>query len=269
MRGERFIIPFLLGNIANLLTDNIIPIPTLPLLATSAILILLYIKFPQYTTIAYVTMFIIGFTNCQRPQYSIEIRSKSFTILKEFRAAARESFSDKLAHIITDKEDRAVAIAFTIGDKSLIPNSTKQAYRDSGAMHILAQSGLHIGIIYGIISTLLYLMDMSYRTRTLKLILCGLFIMAYALISGFDASVLRAAIMILIYRSTGLAHRESGKWSALLTTALVIVAANPKQLENIGFQLSFAAVAGIIAIHPTITGNICQILPHPKNFWSI
>lgn len=203
--------------------------------------------------LCYLVFFLSGVTNMQRKGkinlFSEPVRSSFENITQNIKGI----FSIKLEELIPDKTDRAVVAAFTIGDKSEIPYNIKKAYRDTGAAHVLALSGLHTGIIYGIIDLLLFFLNFNYKSRRIKFFISATAIFSYALITGLSASVQRAAIMIIIWKLQTLSNRKATRWSAWLISASLILLANPQEMYNIGFQLSFAAVAGIISIFPIIS----------------
>lgn len=196
--------------------------------------------------------FLCGATNMQRGS-RIQFFPKSLRCsFENMSQDIKVKFSAKLGELIPDKSDRAVVTAFTIGDKSGIPHHIKEAYRDTGAAHTLALSGLHTGIIYGIIDLLLFFLNFNYKSRRIKLLISATAILMYACITGFSPSVQRAAIMIIIWKSLAISSRRAARWSAWLISACIILLINPLELHDVGFQLSFAAVAGIIAIYPAI-----------------
>ena len=143
-----------------------------------------------------------------------------------------------------DNQDYAVVIAMTLGDKRLLDRETREMYSVSGASHVLALSGLHLGIIYMALSLIFF-----RRRRVLTECLLLLAIWAYVFIVGMHSSVVRAAIMITIYGITSLANRDRMSLNTLSLAAILMLLANPLQLFDVGFQLSFAAVAGIVSCY--------------------
>ncbi len=224
-------------------------------------------------------LFMAGLLNMQRynGDYCIsdknELRSKSNCKNNSYAAKIREAFLLNLSRIVEKPQDYAVAAALVIGEKRFLSHDTKEAYRNSGAMHILALSGLHIGIIYGLLNILLAFMNFHYFSRQLKFFICTILIFSYAAITGFSASVQRAAIMVTVWKVLALSGRKCGKWDVLLLSACIILLIEPGELENIGFQLSFAAVAGIIGLYPTLSGALevirqYQIYKFIKPLWN-
>lgn len=152
--------------------------------------------------------------------------------------------------MISAERQSSVAVALTIGEQENIPRELKRAYSESGTLHALALSGMHISIIYNMISSMLVILNISYRGRWIKLILAFSLIIFYSLMTGFSASIQRAAIMIFIYKAVEMSGRFRGRWSALSFAAALIIIIDPEMPATVSFQLSFAAVVGIIAIYP-------------------
>ncbi|MEF9987129.1 MAG: ComEC/Rec2 family competence protein [Bacteroidales bacterium] len=180
-------------------------------------------------------------------------------------AQIRDNLSIKLKCITESKKEHAVLSAITLGSKSEIPGELKKAYSNSGAMHILALSGLHIGIIYGIISVTLSFLNFSYKAKRLKFLLSVIIICFYSYITGFSPSVQRAGIMILVHNIATLWNRPIRKYDIIAISAFIITVINPNQLFNIGFQLSFAAILGIAVIYPIMDESIKLLYPDSKN----
>lgn len=149
-------------------------------------------------------------------------------------------------------QTNALLKALLTGERSTLSPKLTEAFRDSGASHILALSGLHLGIIYGIFSKALFFLGSSMTGRRLRsaviVVLCGF----YTLATGAGPSIVRAFIFILL----GETARMTGRWHSLiqvLTASLLIqTALDPAAIRSVSFQLSYAAMAGIAFIHPWI-----------------
>ena len=132
-----------------------------------------------------------------------------------------------------------------LGDKSRITNDLRDIYSISGASHVLALSGLHLGIIYMLLSLVLG----SRRRSVLREVLIILGIWSYALFTGLSPSVVRASLMITVYSFVGLVGRDRMSLNALSFTAIVMLLSNPLCLYDVGFQMSFLAVMAILVFH--------------------
>lgn len=153
-------------------------------------------------------------------------------------------------------ETNAVLKALITGERGDIPASVSEAFRDSGASHILALSGFHLGIIYGIISRPASLLGGSRGATlakgTVTVALCGL----YTLATGAGPSIVRAFIFILLGECARLSHRKTTTASVLISALLIQLAVNPLSIRTVSFQLSYAAMAGI-----------AYVFPYLKNLW--
>lgn len=132
-----------------------------------------------------------------------------------------------------------------IGDRDTLPEETAQSFRDTGIAHILAVSGLHVSILIAALNGLMALLGIKPRTR---LIILGIFLLAYARLLDFSAPVVRAAILGMLLMGSRAAHERSDPLTSLSLAFLLILAFRPLDLFSVGFQLSFAAVLGIILL---------------------
>lgn len=149
-------------------------------------------------------------------------------------------------------EAYGVLAAMTLGEKSHIDKEIRNTYREVGASHILALSGLHLMIIYSVISLLV-----SWRrVRMLSQIIIILAIWSFALLTGLSPSITRSAAMITVYGLLSLGYRKGMSLNTLAFVAIIMLAINPQSLYNIGFQLSFMAVLAIVLINPLLFGII-------------
>lgn len=158
-------------------------------------------------------------------------------------------FRDRLLRRYTDMgfsgQSYAVLAAMTLGDKSSLSERLKEDYSVSGASHILALSGLHLGIIYAILS----LIFLRRRWQIASQVLILLAIWTYVFIVGMSASVVRSAVMITVYSFVSLLNRNKMSLNTLAVAAVVILIVNPLYLYDVGFQMSFAAVFFIILFY--------------------
>jgi ComEC/Rec2-related protein len=165
----------------------------------------------------------------------------------------KKKIKNHIETTIKESDESAVLLALTIGDKSKLSKEIKNHYKNSGAMHMLALSGLHIGIIYSIISNILMFLNLNYRGRYIRLLITIIIITIYTIITGGSASVLRASIMICLYNIAKFTTKKVNKFNILLLSALLIILYRPNDLFTISFQLSFAAMIGIIYIYPILS----------------
>lgn len=139
----------------------------------------------------------------------------------------------------------AVVAAMTMGDRSRLTQELRQSYAASGASHVLALSGLHLGVIYGLLS----LVFVHRRMRVMGQVLAMVAIWAYAALVGMPPSVLRSATMLTIFSFVVLTGRRHVSLNTLAFACVVQLAASPLNLWDVGFQMSFLAVLGIVMLN--------------------
>lgn len=152
---------------------------------------------------------------------------------------------------LTD-ESLAVAAAMTLGHRTDISSELRDAYSAAGVSHVLALSGMHLSVIYLLLSFLCF----GRRFAVLRETLLVVSIWGYVVMVGMSSSVIRSAIMITVYSIVGLTGRDRMSLNALAFAALLMLVASPFSLYDVGFQLSFLAVAGILILHRPVSGLI-------------
>ncbi len=149
-------------------------------------------------------------------------------------------------------EELAVAQALILGVRSDLETETINAFGNSGAMHVLAVSGLHIGILLEIILITLMLFS-KYLSKKKALIIALIIIWIYTILSGLSASVLRSTVMFSVLSLSQLYGKNHHSINNLFFTAFVLLVINPLNLYDIGFQLSFLAMLGIFWFYQPIS----------------
>lgn len=161
-------------------------------------------------------------------------------------------------------QDYAVVAAMTLGEKSLLSDELKDDYSVSGASHVLALSGLHLGIIYAVL-----LLLFAGRKRNLFvqiMMICAIW--AYVFIVGMSVSVLRSAIMLTIYSLISLLNRDKMSLNALSVAAVIILLANPLYFYDVGFQMSFVSVMFIFIFYRPVFALLpCGVRNMPVVRW--
>ena len=163
----------------------------------------------------------------------------------------RNRLEEVLARYITGKEELAVAKALILGNKEDLDKPTKEVYATAGAMHVLAVSGLHVGIIYMV---LLYALGQG-RSGTYSAWVAIVIILAlwsYAFITGLSPSVLRAVTMFSFLALANAFNRKSNSINTMAISAFILLLINPYMIMYVGFQLSYVAVIGIIIWYPIV-----------------
>lgn len=163
-----------------------------------------------------------------------------------FAGKLRQKLLSLLAENGMDKDDYSVAAAIILGYDDTMEQNIRQNYVRAGAMHILCVSGLHVGIIFLVVNFLLGISLRGVKTEIPKAILLLLTIWFYAVITGLSPSVQRAAIMLSVIIIGNLIKRNKDTYNSIAASALLLLISDPMLIYNIGFQLSYAAVAGIV-----------------------
>ncbi len=175
-----------------------------------------------------------------------------------------------LQKVIPNANSRAVTEALVLGYKDNLDSSVKETYASVGAMHILAVSGLHIGIILIIINSILRPFEQrSAKNKAWSAAIKILVLFLYAFLTGFSPSVSRAATMfslIIIAQATG---RTTNIYNTLAVSAFILLVINPNNIFSVGFQLSYLAVLGIVYFYPKIYYLIESNNPLADKMWSL
>ena len=151
-------------------------------------------------------------------------------------------------------KELGILSALTLGYRENLDKDVQRSFSVSGAMHVLAVSGLHTGIVWGIVVWLLTLggwfkplWEEKWKRWLLNIIAIVL-IWMYAFVTGLSPSVMRSALMLSFWALSGLLEKQISRWNPLFSAAVIILIINPLALWSVSFQLSFAAVAGIMLI---------------------
>ncbi len=153
----------------------------------------------------------------------------------------RQRLIQKYVSLGISGQEEAVIAAMTLGDKSGISKSTADAYSTSGASHILSLSGLHLGIIYGIL--VFFFGGRDYWWNQILILLA---IWSFVVLVGSGPSVVRSAVMISIYALITLLNRDKFSLNTWSLALVIMLFYNPLYLFDIGFEMSFMAVFGIL-----------------------
>ena len=164
----------------------------------------------------------------------------------------RRQLVDRLIGDKEEQNDMAVVLAMTLGDKSLLTKELKETYAITSASHVLALSGLHLSILYGVIMLLLG----HFRRRIWAQALMLTTVWTYAWIVGLSPSVVRAATMLSIYSICAVLYRASVPLNVLSFAAIITLVVNPFSLLDVGFQLSYAAVVAILLFVPLFLSRV-------------
>ena len=154
----------------------------------------------------------------------------------------------------------AILTAFVTGSKESIGKSTKETFRSSGAAHLLALSGLHVGILFMILNRITALFSLTLAARRMRVLVVVGCTAAFLAITGFIPSLARAIIMAAICSIAKVWGYRIARAETLVITAFLLICYNPQVVASIGFQLSFAAMAGIMLIMPTLSESLKRVM---------
>jgi competence protein ComEC len=188
------------------------------------------------------------------------LKAGDYTVLKEKSAnpfwqwiyTAKASVLATLKKHITTKDELGIAEALLIGYKEDLDKDLVQAYSNTGVVHIIAVSGLHLGLIYVLLLWIFNRIPFIKKSRVLKVVFVLGCLWLFALITGASASVLRSAVMftfIILGENTG---KKSSMYNSLAVSAAMLLLYNPYFLWDVGFQLSYLAVIGIVAFQQPV-----------------
>ncbi|MCA1745224.1 MAG: competence protein ComEC family protein [Bacteroidales bacterium] len=181
-----------------------------------------------------------------------KIRNKCLTIFKE------SGVSEPALTIIQ---------ALLLGDRSAMDREIQDSFIKSGAIHLLAVSGLHVGILYMILSSFLSLFFKP--SNAISLLLSLGFLLAYAFITGFSPSVSRAALMFAVIHIGRASNRNTNIYNSLAVSASLLLIINPLFIYHVGFWLSHLAVLGIVTFYPIINALFTFRFIVWRQLWSL
>jgi len=154
--------------------------------------------------------------------------------------------------IIKDDVAFAVAATLILGYRTDLDKETLGIYAKTGTIHALSVSGMHVGLVYLVLNWMMQFMNRRRWLKIAKLVLILMSIWFYALLTGFSPSVLRSVIMLSVYIVAKSFARKTNNYNIMAFAAFCLLLYNPFLIWDIGFQLSFLAVAGLIWLQPMI-----------------
>ncbi|MBQ1649707.1 MAG: ComEC/Rec2 family competence protein [Prevotella sp.] len=166
--------------------------------------------------------------------------------VEEYMADERESLLKVYSDAGLSADEYGIIAAVTLGERNAVSRELKESYRVSGASHLFALSGLHLSIIFALLSVFLPTRMFPKGSAVVQILL----LWTYVLLVGIYPSLLRAAVMFTCYCLCRLVSRESHNIDVLILTAFILLVFNPQWLFDVGFQMSFMAMVGIFLLVP-------------------
>ncbi len=177
---------------------------------------------------------------------------QGFSLFK-YAYLAQDWCYNQLARNGLKGEQLKVAAALLLGKRNELEPNQIRAYASAGAMHVLAVSGLHVGILFFILKFSFGFLKRLKRWKWLYLIIILSFLWFYAMLTGFSASVLRASTMFsFILIGEEVINRKVSIYNMLAISAIILIVVDPFIVFSVGFQLSYLAVIGIVYFQPKI-----------------
>ncbi|HKJ41840.1 MAG TPA: ComEC/Rec2 family competence protein [Sunxiuqinia sp.] len=191
--------------------------------------------------------------SCYLPEesYHTIYNSHSNSIIIEARKV-RSALIEQLKKYIHDDQILQVVSALTLGYRQELSPETKHYFVSTGAMHVLAVSGLHVGMIYFFLAYLLAFLKRNRVGRVSYFIIIISLLWSYALLTGFSPSVQRATVMFCFILFGESIRRSSSIYNSIAASALLLLVFNPNLIHEVGFQLSYAAVTSIVFLYPKL-----------------
>lgn len=164
----------------------------------------------------------------------------------------RDRLVAMLAEALPDKEERSVVSALTLGYRTEIDQDTLDYFASTGAMHVLSVSGLHVALIFMILGFLLAFLKREKFGPGIFAVVMISFLWIYAFISGFSPPVQRSTVMFTFVIIGNGIRRPVNIFNSLTASALFLILLSPNVLFDVGFQLSYLAIFGIVLIQPAL-----------------
>lgn len=182
----------------------------------------------------------------------IDLQTNNANPIYAFSYRFRDILLASLQRCGVHGDEFGVAAAVLLGYDESLADEVRKNYVAAGSMHILCVSGMHVGIIYLVASALLGFLKRKKWHKTLKDCILLVLIWFYALIAGLAPSILRAAMMISFVIIGDMIRRKGFIINSIAASAFILLCINPNNLYEIGFQLSYAAVIGIVVLQKPI-----------------
>ncbi len=194
--------------------------------------------------------------SCDGQELDITGTSVRYEPLRKMRHL-RETLGNAMTRHMGTTE-AALLKGLVFGERTALPAEIGWDFADTGLVHILSVSGYHVALLAGVIYGLLRLANCSEAVRIKITMLC---IAGYVLLVGFSPPVVRSALMAVVLLGADLLLRKKDGLQALLVAGSLLLLWEPRQLYDIGFQLSFGATAGLILLSPGFSAAFRKYLP--------
>jgi len=185
----------------------------------------------------------------KRNQFRV-LKSNAGNPVISFALSLRKKLINKYNSYLPDRDAAALASTLILGYRADLNRDVIEAYSNTGTMHVLSVSGMHVGIVFLVLSVLLKPMDKSKALVLIRILFIITAIWFYSLVSGFSSPVCRAALMISFMVIGKALKRNQNSYNLIAISAFFLLLYYPYYLFDVGFQLSYLAVCGLVYFHP-------------------
>ena len=179
------------------------------------------------------------------------------SVLRWFGSCQRKA-QEGLEKRFTITREARLASAFLLGNRNDLPEGVIEQFQETGTIHVLIVSGLHVGILTTLLQCALNLAPLSRKVR--YLILCGM-VLFYIVLTGAQPPAIRAGVLCLTATAALAFNQKPLSFNVLALSGIIVLILNPSSLFQTGSQLSFLIVGAIIAMEPAAEKIACYILP--------
>lgn len=220
--------------------------------------------------------------NFRRYAYHQGITHQSFCYRQDWKVLRRDKpgwkvypmmlqafLAKNIRRFVAEERSAAILTALVCGDKRLIDKDLRDQFSKTGSMHVLAVSGLHVGILFLILSRVWKLFFGASHRNIYRFVFLMVGIWTYAAVTGFSSSVSRASLMFSFILLSQVLNRPAQINNSILAAAVILICINPHNLFQLGFQLSFSAVWGIVNLQPLLLRTLTFDHPLLHQIWEL
>ncbi|MEO6838582.1 MAG: ComEC/Rec2 family competence protein [Ginsengibacter sp.] len=182
----------------------------------------------------------------------ILLKGNNASTFKKILFNTRDYVVKTIDKYITGNNESALAKALVVGYKVDLDKDLVQAFSNAGVVHLIAISGLHLALIYGLLFWITLQIPFLKNSKTVRVLVILLCLWFFALLTGASPSVMRAAVMFSFISVGSIFIKRSSVYNSLCVSAFVLLCFDPYLLWNVGFQLSYLAVLGIVVLQKPI-----------------
>lgn len=188
----------------------------------------------------------------------VYLKSKEYKIIRHHQGfgikaqalALRKHLVSKFKKYLKDEESYQIAVALIVGYRAVMSQDVVQTFSNTGTIHVLSVSGMHVGIVFIVLMWLLAEVSGNHTLNFLRIAILLFAIWSYTVLTGMAPSILRAAIMLSFFLIAKSMQREVNMLNTMASSAFLLLVLQPSMLYDIGFQLSYFAVLGIVLLFP-------------------